>query len=105
MLELSSLGVLVSCLIATYLRYAKLFVHGSDQFLLSREGVTQGDPLPIMLCAVAVLPLKKPHQYIQNCYADNSSCIRKLSSMRQWFENVRSISLAYGYFPELSRLF
>jgi len=47
-----------SCfLFNTYWGYARLFVQGSDQVLLSKEGVTQGDPLSMMMYAVAVLPL------------------------------------------------
>jgi len=65
-----------------------LFVQGSDQVLLSKEGVTQGDPLLMMMHAVAVLPLicslEDSHQWIQDWYADDSSCIGKLSSVRQW---------------------
>ena len=49
-----------SCfLFNTYQGHAKLFVHGSDQFLLSKEGVTEGDPLSMILYAVTVLSLKK----------------------------------------------
>ena len=51
----------------TYWGYARLFVQGSDQFLLSKEGVTQGDPLSVMMYAIAVLHL-----------------IRSLNDSQQW---------------------
>jgi len=58
----------------------------------------------MMMYAVAVLPLVRSledsHQWIQNWYADNSSCIGKLSSVRQWFDRLLSDGPAYGYFPE-----
>ena len=38
-------------------RYAGLFIERSNPFLFSKEGVTQRDPLSMMLYAVAVLPL------------------------------------------------
>ena len=41
----------------SYRGYARLLIQGSDHFLLSKEGVTQGDLLSMMLYAVAVLPL------------------------------------------------
>jgi len=41
----------------TYRGYARLFVQGSDQVLLSKEGVTQGVLLSMMMYAVVVLPL------------------------------------------------
>ena len=47
-----------SCfLFNTYLRWAPLIVRGSDEFLFSHEGVTQGDPLFMFLYAVGNLPL------------------------------------------------
>ena len=91
----------------TYRGYARLFVQGSDQVLLSKEGVTQGDPLSMMMYAVAVLPLihslDDSHRWIQNWYADDSSCIGELSFIRQWFDRLLSGGPAYGYFPEPSK--
>ena len=37
--------------------WAKLFVCGSAEYLYSREGVTQGDPLSMFLYAIGILPL------------------------------------------------
>jgi len=33
-------------------------LQGTPEFVLSREGVTQGDPLSMLMYAIAVLPLK-----------------------------------------------
>ena len=70
----------------TYRGYALLLLQDSDKTLLSKEGVTQGDPLSMMLYAVAVLPLirslKAPGKWIQNWYADDSSCVADLPSLR-----------------------
>jgi len=58
----------------------------------------------MMVYAVAVLPLihslEDPHQWMQNWYADDSSCIGELSSVRRWFDKLLSDGPAYGYFPE-----
>jgi len=40
------------------------------------------------------------HQWIQNWYADDSSCIGELSSVRRWFDRLLFEGPAYGYFPE-----
>jgi len=41
----------------TYRGYATLVLQGTPEFVLRREGVTQGDPLSILMYAIAVLPL------------------------------------------------
>lgn len=41
----------------TYNGHAELLFHDSDTRLYSREGVTQGDPLAMLLYAVATLPI------------------------------------------------
>jgi len=60
-----------SCfLFNTYRGYVRLFVQGSDQAVLSKEGVTQGDLLSMMMYTVAIIPLicslEDSHQWIQN---------------------------------------
>ena len=39
----------------TYRGYATLVLHGTSKFVLSREGVTQGGPLSMLMYAIAVL--------------------------------------------------
>ena len=43
----------------TYRGHAVSVVHGSNEYLYSREGVTQGDPLSMLFYAVTILPLIK----------------------------------------------
>ena len=94
-------------LLNTYRGYARLFVQGSNKVLLSKEGVTQGDPLSMMMYAVALLPLIRSlavsHRWIQNWYANDSSCIGEVFFVRQWFEQLLSEGPAYGYFPKPSK--
>ena len=91
----------------SYHGYARLFIQGSDHFLLSKERVTQGDPLSMMLYAVAVLPLihslEDSCDWVQNWYADDSSCVGELSSVRRWFDRLLIDGPTYGYFPEPSK--
>ena len=43
--------------------------------LFSREGVTQGDPLSMMLYSVAILPLVRAlKDWFHNWHADDSIC-------------------------------
>ena len=43
-------GLIVLASFNTYRGWAVVFVHGSAEFLYSREGVAQGDPLSMFLC-------------------------------------------------------
>ena len=40
---------------------------------------------------------------MQNWYADDSSCVEELSSVRRWFDRLLIDGPAYGYFPEPSK--
>ena len=88
----------------TYRGYAALFLQRSSDYLLSKEGITQGDPLSMMLYAVAILPLihslKNPKRWIQNWYADDSACVATLPSLHAWFSQLSSSSPDFGYFPQ-----
>ncbi len=44
-------------LFKTYRGHAALKVQGASDLLYSREGVTQGDPLSMLMYSLAVLPL------------------------------------------------
>ena len=88
----------------TYRGYAALFLQGSSDYLLSKEGVTQGDPLSMMLYAVAILPLirslKNSKRWTQNWYADDSACVATLPSLHAWFSQLLSSGPAFGYLPQ-----
>ena len=68
----------------------------------------QGDPLSMIMYSAAVLPLvcslEDSHQWIQNWYADDSSCIGKLSSVMQWFKRLLSDGHTRGYFLEPTKI-
>ncbi len=90
----------------TYRGYSSLWVNGHSDPLLSREGVTQGDPLSMCLYAVALVPLirkLKSSNWSQTWYADDSSCIGDLSEVKKWFELLVREGPKFGYFPEPSK--
>ena len=72
--------------------------------LLSREGVTQGDPLSMMFYFVATLPLvralKGNGRWFQSWYADDSVCAGSLDDIRCWLDHLLELGPSYGYFPE-----
>uniref|UniRef100_A0A1X7TK22 Reverse transcriptase domain-containing protein n=1 Tax=Amphimedon queenslandica TaxID=400682 RepID=A0A1X7TK22_AMPQE len=77
---------------------------GSPDVILSKEGVTQGDPLSMFIYAVATVPLIRKLNQIsgvtQLWYADDSSAIGGLSQLHVWFDLLIEIGPHYGYFPE-----
>ena len=87
--------------------HAALIAHGSNEYLFSREGVTQGDPLSMLFYAVAILPLIESLSdgTIQSWYADDSSCVANLKDLRVWFDKLCDLGPDYGYYPEPSKSF
>ena len=87
-----------------YRGYAILMIARSNVFLLSKEGVTQGDPLAMLLYGLAVLPLvrelKNSNKWKQNWYADDSACLAQLLLVREWFDRLMVEGPKYGYFPK-----
>ena len=73
----------------TYRGWAALVVRGSDSLLYSKEGVTQGDPLSMLMYAVSSLPLisslNDPTRWTEVWYADDASACGTLDSLREWF--------------------
>jgi len=88
----------------SYQGFAVLFIAGSKVFLLSREGVTQGDPLAMLFYGIGVLPLtrmlKKPDLWKQNWYADDSGCLGLFANLRQWLQLLLEEGPTFGDFPE-----
>ena len=87
-----------------YKGYSLLVISGSKVCLLSKEGVTQGDPLAMLLYGLAVLPLartlKKPGSWTQNWYADDSACLARFELLREWLALLMIEGPKYGYFPK-----
>lgn len=91
----------------TYRGHAALIIHGSNESLYSREGVTQRDPLSMLIYAVAILPLIESLSYgnIQSWYADDSSCVANLKDLCDWFDKLCDLDPDYGYYPEPIKVF
>ena len=71
-----------------YQGYAMLFIAGSKAYILIREGVTQGDPMAMLVYGIAILPLTKKlknlEKWKQNWYADDSACLAKFKELKEW---------------------
>ena len=84
-------------------------LRGHSEFLYSKEGITQGDPLSMFVYAVATLPLIRmlsdTAKWIQMWYADDTSAGGLLSDLYDWFTLLCSCGLAFGYPPQPSKCF
>ena len=73
----------------TYRGWPVLVMRGMSDFILSKEGVTQGDPLSMYVYAIGTLPLiqilRSPQSLIQLWYADDASAGGLLRDLREWF--------------------
>ena len=92
--------VLINC----YREETSLFVGG--EVLLSREGSTQGDPLAMMMFAVATVPLIEKvstNNTRQAWFADDSGCGGKVKWLRKWWDALLTFGPAFGYFPNATK--
>ena len=93
----------------TYRGWAPLFMKGTSTILYSQEGVTQGDPLSMLVYAIGTLPLirtlKNPRDGIQIWYADDASACAALIALKDWFGKLIKEGPSYGYFPEPKKSF
>ena len=91
----------------TYRGWSVLVLRGSSDFLYSKEGITQGDPLSMFMYAVGILPLIRslhnPTQWTQVWYADDASVCGCLNDIHEWFSQLCSKGPAFGYYPEPSK--
>ena len=91
-------------LLNIYRSYPSLILQGStkSEALYSKEG--QGDPLSMLMYASALMPLiqslSNPTTWIQNWYANDSSCTAKLTDLCDWFDKLCDLGPKYGYHPE-----
>ena len=87
----------------TYQCWGTLLVSGSIEFLFSKEGVTQGDPLSMFLYAVGTLPLiqslKDPTLCTQLWYTDDAAACCDLCSVRKWFNKLLELGPKFEYYP------
>ena len=83
-------------LINTYRQESALYIDGET--ILSKEGMTQGDPLAMAMFAIAMVPLinKVKGDECQCWYANDTSAGGKL---RSWWDKVLQYGPEYGYFP------
>ena len=92
-----------------YLHWATLVVRdtgdGSGHFLHSKEGVTQGDALAMIVYGIGVLPLirelRNAHsQVTQPWYADDTGSGGSFQQMQAHFQDLQAQGPARGYYPE-----
>ena len=92
-------------LVNTYRGWAVLYVRGLAEFLYSREGVTQGDPLSMFLYAIVVFPLiqmlKDPSKWTQVWYADDTLACSELFHIGEWFDLLLHHGHLYGYYSNV----
>ena len=78
---------------------------GHCAVLLSREGITQGDPLSMILYGLALTPLAESIRSAvpnlsQPWYANNSGFVGSVSSLAQAQTLLQELGPRRGYFPE-----
>ena len=90
----------------TYQGWAALVIRGSDKFLFSREGVTQGDPLSMFMYAIGTLPLIQSLRNLdvtQVWYADDASGCGDLADICKWFDCLCQSGTDFGYFVNVKK--
>ena len=93
-------------LVNSYRSEVNLYIGGS--VLKSSEGTTQGDPLGMVMYALASLPLiysLSDPNILQVWYADDASSVGKLNDLRTWWDSLLSTGPSYGYFPNASKTY
>jgi hypothetical protein len=78
--------------------------------ILSREGVTQGDPLSMALYGIALLPLadklrQECGDVLQPWYADDAAMQGTAEAVSQCFQLLCKYGPMYGYYPEPAKSF
>ena len=74
--------------------------------LLSQEGTTQGDPLTMMIFAIATVPFIQAVQTkgtVQAWFADDAAAGGCLRLLRLWWEALVKSGPAFGYFPNAAK--
>ena len=91
--------ILINC----YRMPARLYVAGSLE-LSSEEGVTQGDPLAMVMYGLALLPLIRAIRPddgdgVQSWYADDGQAVGRFEMLRRWWDKLERLGPLYGYYP------
>lgn len=94
-----------------YKHYSRLVVRGLDgtsSVVLSKVGVTQGDPLAMIAYGLGILPLikllqKKHPSIYQPWYADDGSAAGSFQHIKNFFTDLQILGPQYGYFPETTK--
>ena len=92
---------------------AELFIAGSDECILSREGTTQGGPESMAFYATSTMPLARssptdePDNSSSNVkrifYADDGSGGGRLNELHRWWRHINEIGPPLGYFPKAEK--
>ena len=95
--------ILAPIVVNSYRLNPNLFIDG--EAIQSREGITQGDPLAMVIYAIATLPLirKIQNEAKQSWYADDAAAGGSLSQLRKWWDNLNEAGPQFGYFPNPSK--
>ena len=82
---------------------SNLFIEGES--ITSCESVTQGDPLAMAFYALATIPLieELKQNVLQIWYADDAAGAGKICSLRSWWDKIRDLGPAFGYFPNATK--
>lgn len=94
-----------------YRHHSKIIVHRDSAkrsfFLDSKEGISQGCPLSMMLCGLLLisllLNLNYCFQLFSPWFADDGSGSDKLKTLHEFFDTVRLLGKAHGCFPEMEK--
>ena len=92
-----------------YKNWAQLIVRGGEgecEVVLSKEGVTQGDPLAMIAYGISTIPLlrsllgEEVVDWRQIWYADDAGIFGKYDDIKRIFQRLKEIGPKWGYFPE-----
>ena len=100
--------------INSYREPARLFVSGSNQELMSEEGVTHGDNAAMGFYACATVPVilatmggneatNSDNPVKQIWYADDAAGGGKIDDLSKWWEDLCINGPLFGYFPKPSK--
>jgi len=86
---------------------SRLIVPGGGE-LLSKEGITQGDPLGMAMFALSIVPLilklsETGESLSQVWFADDASGAGSLQGLRQWWDVLSTLGPSFGYYPKPSK--